>query len=332
MEKLLDRARKLYALEDCVFTQIAGHEGGRNRIFTVSRGGVKKFVLRISALGGRTREELLAETEFVRFLARNGAPVADVIPSVSGRCVERIEAEGRAAYVSLFAWAKGMLLSDNGYRCREGAAPEEYFFRTGKALGAIHRLSKQFAPVHARPDYSDKYNMAYIGSLIPDEYAALKEAIAGRLDRLRALAKGKGDYGLVHFDFNDGNYHVDMTTGEITVFDFDSCMYCWYMFDLAGLWIHGEGWSRGEKDPKSRMAYMRRYFDTILRGYRTETDVSDEMLERLPLFIDMVLIENIVDGFEFCAREGRAPDHEDFKAAEDCLIHDIPYAGIGSET
>ena len=33
----------------------------------------------------------------------------------------------------------------------------------------------------------------------------------------------------------------------------------------------------------------------ILKGYSTETDVPEEMLERLPLFIDMVLIENIVD-------------------------------------
>ncbi len=331
MDKLLDQAVKLYELEDCVFTQNACHEGGRNRIVVVSRGGEDRFILRISALTDRTEEELLAETEFVHFLARNGAPVSDVIPSVNGCSVERIEADGRAAYISLFAYAKGMLISDNGYRYREGAPLEEYFFNTGKALGAIHRLSKQFTPIHRRPDYSDKYNMAYIGSLIPDRYAGLKEAIAGRLDQFRALSKDEDDYGLVHFDFSDGNYHIDMETGNLTVFDFDNCMYCWYMFDLANLWIHGEGWSRGEKDPKGRMAYMRSYFDTILRGYRTEADVPEEMLERLPLFIDMVLIENIVDEFECAAREGEEPDPEDFEDAEDCLIHNIPYAGIRYE-
>ena len=77
------------------------------------------------------------------------------------------------------------------------------------------------------------------------------------------------------------------------------------------------------------MAYMRSCFDTILRGYRTETEVSEEMLERLPLFIDMVLIENIVDEFECAAREDEEPDSEDFEDAADCLIHSIPYAGIG---
>lgn len=59
--------------------------------------------------------------------------------------------------------------------------------------------------------------------------------------------------------------------------------------------------------------------------------MPEEMLEKLTLFIDMVLIENIVDEFECAAREGEAPDHEDFEDAEDCLIHNISYAGIGFE-
>ena len=119
---------------------------------TVSRSGEKQYVLRISALGDRSENDYLAETEFVRYLAENGAPVADVIPSVQGRLVERVEADGKAAYVSLFAYAKGMLMADNGYRYREGAPLSEYFYNTGKALGAIHSLSKTYAPVHSRPD------------------------------------------------------------------------------------------------------------------------------------------------------------------------------------
>lgn len=54
------------------------------------------------------------------------------------------------------------------------------------------------------------------------------------------------------------------------------------------------------------------------------------MLEKLPLFIDMVLIENIVDEFEICAREGEELDDEDIEDAAECLIREIPYAGIGS--
>jgi Ser/Thr protein kinase RdoA (MazF antagonist) len=201
--------------------------------------------------------------------------VTDVIPSVRGKLVERMEQDGATAFVSLFEYAKGMLLSDNGYRYREGAPLEEYFHNTGKALGAIHRLSKQYSPVHRRGAFSDKYTAEYIGGLIPDSYANLKQAICRRLEEYRTLPKDPENYGLVHFDFSDGNYHVDLETGDITAFDFDNCIYCWYMFDLAHLWTHGVGWYRHIRDAGQRMACMDQYFGKILEGYRSETDVSE---------------------------------------------------------
>lgn len=329
MQQVLEQAKHLFALEDCTFIPASGHEGGRNRIFIVSRNGNKQYVLRISDIGDRIRNDYLAETEFVRFLAENGAPVADVILSVQGRLVEKVEADGAAVYVSLFDYAKGMLLADNGYRYREGAPLSEYFYNTGKALGTIHRLSKLYTPDHFRPDYFDKYNMAYLNSLIPNEYRELKKAIAGRLNSFHALPMDKDCYGLVHFDFSDGNYHVDMETGAITVFDFDNCMNCWYMFDLANLWIHNEGWTRQETDPGKRFELMQQCFDLQLQGYKTEADIPEEVLKKLPLFIDMVLIENIVDEFECCEREGEELDYEDIENAARCLIKSIPYGGIG---
>ncbi len=45
----------------------------------------------------------------------------------------------------------------------------------------------------------------------------------------------------------------------------------------------------------------------------------------------MVLIENIVDEFECCAREGEEVDYEDIENAAECLIKKIAYAGFGAE-
>ena len=326
---LFEKAIGLYRLEGYEFAGVPGHPGGRNMIHVCRKDGENRYILRVSALDDRTEEDYLAETEFIRYLARNGAPVADVIPSVNGRTVERIEADGQSAWISLFEYAKGMLLSDNGYRYREGAPLEEYFYNTGKALGKIHRLSKQFIPVHRRTSFSEKYTAEYIGRLIPEPYAELKQAIIRRLEEYKALPTGAEDYGLIHFDFSDGNYHVDLQTGDITVFDFDNCIYCWFMFDLAHLWTHGVGWYRHEPDPKKRMECMNHYFGTILEGYRSETDVSEAMLEKLPLFIDMTIIEYVTDEFECCAREGEEPEEEDIGNAVYCLIHDIPYGGFG---
>ena len=328
---LFEKAIGLYRLEGYEFAGVPGHPGGRNMIHVCRKDGENRYILRVSALDDRTEEDYLAETEFIRYLARNGAPVADVIPSVNGRTVERIEADGQSAWISLFEYAKGMLMADNGYRYREGAPLSEYFYNTGKALGAIHRLSKAYRPEHRRGSWFDKYNGEYIGRLIPDTYAELKQAIFRRLERYRALPRDGESFGLVHFDFCDGNYHVDMETGGLTVFDFDNCIYCWYMFDLAHVWTHGTGWFRHEQDPAKRMEGMARYFDTVLEGYRSETEVSEAMLAQLPLFIDMTLIECLVDEFECCAREGEEPDPEDIEDEAECLIHDIPYAGFGEQ-
>ena len=329
MRESVEYAIKVFALQACTIEPVTAHPGGRNFVFVCTAPDGDKKVLRISALCDRDKEHYLAETEFVHYLAQNGAPVADVCPSVSGNYVESFVRDGREVCLSVYQYAKGILLSDNGYRYREGAPLEEYFFNTGKVLGKLHQLSKRYTPQHNRDHYFDKYNMAYIHSLIPDAYADLKNAIAQRLQAFQALPTDSDVYGLIHFDFSDGNYHIDMSNGELTVFDFDNCINCWYMFDLANLFIHGEGWCRFEPEPQKRMAFMQYYFDKILEGYRTETDITEESLSKLQLFIDMVHIENIVDEFECCAREGEEMDYEDIEDAAECLLHNIPFAGIG---
>ena len=328
MDELLQKINALYNPENYKLSRVPEHEGGRNLIFVCKKQDVPEYVFRISLSGDRIEEEYLAETEFIRFLAKNGAAVADVIPSANGKFVERMVYDDKEAFVSCFSYAAGMLISDNGYQYRDGAPLSEYFFNTGKVLGKIHQLSKEYVPTYHRQDYFDKYNMDYITSLISDDYSDLKAAIDRWLRQFATLNKNSENYGLVHFDFSDGNYHVDMSNGNITVFDFDNCMYCWYMFDLANLWTHGAGWFMSEKNMEKRKQGMQEYFDTILEGYRSETDITDEEIERLPLFIDMVLVENIVDEFECCKRAGEEVDYEDIEDAAECLINNIPYAGF----
>ena len=185
--KILQQAKALYGLEGYDCAAVSGHQGGRNRIYVCRKGDENKYVLRLSLLDDRSEEDYLAETEFVHYLARNGAPVADVIPSINGKAVERIGELGKGGYAALFEYARGMLMYDNGYRYREGVPLSEYFYNTGKALGAIHRLSKDYRPVRRRADFFDKYHTEFVERLIPDEYKVLKQAILKRLEAARML-------------------------------------------------------------------------------------------------------------------------------------------------
>ena len=321
--------KKLFDLNDeYEITPIEEHEGGRNLVFTCKYMNQPKYVIRVSSIGDRKEKEYWAEVEFVHFLAKGGASVADVIPSVNGKLVEKIVLENREIYISCFEYAKGVLISDNGYQYIDGRPLSEYFYNTGKTLGKIHNLSKQYKAEHQRRDYFDKYNLAYIEELIPQEHSELRAAIAKRLEVFQSLTKNPEEYGLIHFDFSDGNYHIDMESGDITVFDFDNSMYCWYMFDLANLWTHGVGWFQFEEDKEKRRAGMQDYFATVIEGYRSENNLPEDMLEKLPLFIDMVLVENIVDECECCKRAGEELDYEDIENAANCLINDIAFAGF----
>ena len=91
MTGILEKARNLYNLKNGTFRDVSEHEGGRNSVYICHIYGEDRYVLRISRLEDRTEEDYLAEAEFVHFLAANDAPVSDVVASVNGRFVEKVD-------------------------------------------------------------------------------------------------------------------------------------------------------------------------------------------------------------------------------------------------
>ncbi|WP_240647523.1 phosphotransferase enzyme family protein [Paenibacillus nanensis] len=234
--------------------------------------------------------------------------------------------------MTLFVKARGQRLADNNYRYRDGAPITEYYYNCGKALGNIHELSKGYTPVHRRNHFFDKYNAGTIHQLIPDSLSLLKERLAALLKALEGLDRSQESYGMIHFDYNDGNYMIDYDTGQITVYDFDNSCFGWYMYDLADLWRSGVGWIAAEPDAEKRKAFMDAYFQTVLEGYRSETRIEDDMLQKLPLFIQAVLMEQVVDALERMRNNGEDPVcDEELSYCIKCLEDDIPYLGFFHE-
>jgi hypothetical protein len=125
---------------------------------------------------------------------------------------------------------------------------------------------------------------------------------------------------------------IDFDTGQITVFDFDNSCLGWYMYDLADLWRSGAGWTQFEPDAGKRKKFMDDYFKIALEGYRSETRIEDSVLEKLPLFINVTLMENIVSEFECMRNNGKEPKcDEELSYCIKCLEDDIPYMGFFHE-
>lgn len=143
------------------------------------------------------------------------------------------------------------------------------------------------------------------------------------------LDRGQDAYGMIHFDFNDGNYSIDFDNGQITVYDFDNSCFGWYMYDLADVWRNGMGWVQFEPDPNTRKKFMDEYFNIVLEGYKSETSISDDWLAKLPLFIQMTLLENIMEHFNEMPLQGEKLEcEEDLAYLIKCMEEDIPYMGF----
>lgn len=331
-KEIINEAAKLYGFKVETAEEIPGHEGGRNLVYRVGNEGI----VRISTLTDRKTEDYRAEIEFVHYLAEGGAAVADSIPSRFGNRIEIVQ----DVVVSMFEIAKGDQIADHGYEYREGVSIKEYFHNTGKVLGKMHALAKKYKPENVRFDFFEKYNEEYFEKLIPDDFLCMGE-ITGRklkdkfhenLEKLRKLERNEENYGMVHFDYSDGNYNIEYDSGKINVFDFDNCRTCWYMFDIANLWSHGLGWIAWNPDPEERRRYMEKYMGTVIEGYRTECEISDKELENLELMVNTVLMENIIDDFEVFAAAGEEFVFDEEKSYNvKCFADDLGWIGFYSD-
>lgn len=330
LKELIDTAKRLFSMEQAAAECVPGHEGGRNLVFRFT-GQKEERYLRISYLPDRTLRDYEAETEFVHYLAEKGAAVADVYPSINGRYVEEAKCDGVTCFLSLFEKAKGEQFAEHGYRYIEGRPLTEYFRQIGKTIGRIHRFAKEYTPVTKRYSYTRFFNMEEIDKKIPVEYTKAKRKINKILEKVEKLPITKETFGPVHFDYSDGNYMLDYETGNITVFDFDNCCYCYYLFDLANTWTHGVGFIQFEPEEKKRREFMEDFFQEVLIGYREETTLREDELKNLPLLISFVMVENVLDTFD-TMEEGENPeDDEELMYQLFCLSEELPYYGFFSK-
>ncbi|MGM1047771.1 MAG: phosphotransferase enzyme family protein [Bacillota bacterium] len=311
---------------------IPAHAGGRNVAYNCEKGGDGAKILRIAFLNDRSREDFLGEVEYIRYLFEHGGSVSDVVSSLKGNLLEEITHNNHTFFVCLFEKAKGKMLVENNYRYREGAPITEYYYNCGKTLGKLHQISKEYTTVHRRYSFFDKYNAEYIEKLIPSSLSLLKEKLLGVLKTLEGLDRNRESFGMIHFDYNDGNYMIDYNSGQITVYDFDNSCFGWYMFDLASIWGNGVGWIQFEPDAGKRKKFMEDYFEIVLAGYRSETRLDHSMLNTLPLFIQANFLENIIDAFEVMRNNGEEPEcDEELSYRIKCMEDDIPYLGFFHE-
>ncbi len=323
---VLDTAARLFGSTKNQLSKFGDYEGCANLVYGYERDQQQR-VLRISYRPDRPVEVVQAELHFVNYLAEGGVRVSRPVLSENGNLLEVIHAEGISFIVASFIKGRGMRVPDNGYRYRVGAPIEEYFQNWGQVLGQMHRLTKSYHPISAtvrRPAWFDwEYTSGF-------PYREQLPIIAAKYDalirELHTLPRDADCYGLIHNDFNDGNFTVDYTNGDITVFDFDDSCYFWFMYDIACAWEGGIGRTMF-RPLAERQAFMDHYMAQVMTGYNRENTLSDEWLERLPLFLRLIQMQELMHYAQYLDE----PDEElqaGLRYKIRCIEEDIPFMGF----
>jgi Ser/Thr protein kinase RdoA (MazF antagonist) len=228
---------------------------------------------------GSTREQLLAEVDFVRYLAENDLPVALPVPSRNGEWVEVLPLDEKACFlVYAFEKAPGIIYPDED----EVIFPLALLVEWGRMGGRLHRLSGRYQPngaQHRLPWHAN--DLLDFAALIPPEQTRVFKRRDEILQRLHALPQDRDSFGLNHGDFHHGNFLVD---GEkITLFDFDAANYFWYAGEVCVALYNCLPLPRSEA--VKRRAYALNYLHHFLHGYRQERAFDDFWLTQLPLFL-----------------------------------------------
>ena len=328
-DQVFEPASRLFGVRKDALKLVAGYEGCANLVYEYERDG-QPTILRISFRPDRTAQEIQAELHYVSYLAEHGVRVSRPVPSRNGRLIETLQVEGMPLHIVSFVKGKGMRVPDNGYRYREDAPIEEYFQNWGRVLGQMHALAKGYQPaseVVKRPGWFEiDPSRRMMETQVPERLPVVRARIRSLLQEIRSLPKDGDSYGLIHGDFNDGNFVVDYTNGDMTVFDFDDSCTFWFIYELASAWEGGIGRAmfRGLEE---RKAFMEHYMEQVMAGYNRENTLSAEWLARLPLFVRLVQVEEFLYFVQYIDEPG-----EDMQAQLGykikCIQEDIPYMGF----
>jgi len=78
---------------------------------------------------------------------------------------------------------------------------------------------------------------------------------------------------------------------------------------------------------EERKLFMDRYMDQVMEGYNRENTLTAEWLERLPLFIKLIQIEEFLHYAQYI----KDPDEEvqsGLRYKQKCIEDEIPYMGF----
>lgn len=228
----------------------------------------KTQLLRFAPKSEKSKDNLLAELEFIAYLRDNQYGVLESVISKNGEELVEAKTPWGEYYASVFKRVSGVQINQTDFS-------DDVVFSHGQALGKLHQLSREYTPNTAkRWSYNDVLDWVEDQLIdFPEETEAQMETRLLR-NYFSSLPITEDNFGLIHYDFEYDNVFYDQESKSCNVIDFDDAMYHWYAMDIEQALD-----SLHDYIPTEFFSHKKQCF---LDGYITEYSLSDDFLAILP--------------------------------------------------
>lgn len=279
-DSILEEAMRRYGI---VQDQIKPLDAFESFIYEYERGG-EGYILRIGHSFRKSEALIRGEVDWINYLAKGGVSVARAISSTRENLVEAIDdGAGGQFLTTAFVKARGQKPWLAGWTF---ARFENY----GRLLGKMHALAVDYQAVPAwrRPEWDDG-SMQFLNLYLPASEVRAHEKYQSVLEHVRSLPKDRASYGLIHQDAHQNNFLMD-EAGVLTLFDFDDCVYSWFINDIAIVLFY-ISMDAEELGFSTTAAFTAEFMTHFLRGYRQAYPLDNHWLKEIPHFLKLRELE-----------------------------------------
>jgi Ser/Thr protein kinase RdoA (MazF antagonist) len=240
------------------------HRASANFVARVAH-GESTYFLRFNHESERSTGHIRAELEYINHLLAHGINANVPVPSLSGSFIENVDTVLGVFHAVMFKEVPGVHIESDDLDISG-------FRLWGQALARVHEAGENHE-ISGAPSWADHMNA--IKAIAKDNPVIISEI--RKLENVLASYQQTGNYGLIPFDFEMDNIKwVDNSPGFM---DFDDFCIHWHAADIAYALrdLHGDRMTGfNPDDPR---------FSAFMEGYRWVKGVSNEELERIPVFI-----------------------------------------------
>ena len=235
------------------------------------------YMIRVSLTPKKSRAEILSELMWIDDLKQFKQTICEPNRSLNKKLLEEFEIDGMTYRASMFRTARGNV---------EPVAQMTpmFFICVGDLMGTIHHVSTN----------ERELGIHYQRKTLQEQFIQRKERVRHKLSAellerieqieaaVHALPQDLGTYGICHGDFHLNNFFVE--ANNIWLFDFDSCCYASYLYDVASF-VQGIfllGYKAGQD---CRKALFEDILPHLRYGYELTKACTEDYWENLELMI-----------------------------------------------